>query len=411
MHRHLVATAAAALLAAAAAATAAAQPPLPDTPVGRQLAWMIASVDGRAAPLTPVVARRHVAPSFFRALPVAQFVAVMRQTAAQAGPIRVAGFAGHPTPTDAIALIETRTHQKLAIYASVEPGARHRITGLEFTERPGPGAAAIAEPGTYTGAFDVGGHRLFLNCSGSGEPTVVLEAGAGGGSSAWTRVQRPLAVTTRVCSYDRSHVPGGSSDPVRKPQDAAGIVRDLHRLLQKAGVPGPYVLAGHSNGGLFARLYATTYPDEVAGLVLVDSVSDAEPAETRTLYRRLLSPRQWRAYQALLRHPPPLVEYVGDEQVDMATSFAQMTRAQRSHPLPAMPLVVISHGIADPAGREEIPGLARETERSWQRMQAGLARLVPGGRRVVAARSHHQIPAEQPAVVIAALRSVLQAVR
>ena len=75
------------------------------------------------------------------------------------------------------------------------------------------GAAQMAYSGRYTGAFDIGGRKLFLNCSGSGEPTVILEAGANSGSNAWWKVQPWLATTTRVCSYDRANLPGGSSDP------------------------------------------------------------------------------------------------------------------------------------------------------------------------------------------------------
>jgi pimeloyl-ACP methyl ester carboxylesterase len=220
-------------------------------------------------------------------------------------------------------------------------------------------------------------------------------------------VQGPLAKDTRVCSYDRANVPGGSSDPAPKPQTARDIVRDLHRALRAAKVPRPYVLAGFSNGGLYARLFATTHPRDVVGLVLVDSVSEQQPARERALLERLMTPAQWKAYVQSLSQVPPFVAYVGDEQVDIPASYRQMRAAARARPLRRMPLVVIRHGLADRIDEGGIKGLRRGIEQVWQGLQADLARLVPGGRLIVARRSHHQIPVEQPAIVVSAVRQVL----
>ena len=98
-----------------------------------------------------------------------------------------------------------------------------------------------------------------------GGPTVVLEAGHGNDSTIWLSVQVAVGPDTRVCSYDRANAPGGASDPAPTPRTAEEVVADLHALLAAAEVPGPYVLVGHSLGGLFVRLYAGRYPDEVAG--------------------------------------------------------------------------------------------------------------------------------------------------
>jgi pimeloyl-ACP methyl ester carboxylesterase len=126
--------------------------------------------------------------------------------------------------------------------------------------------------------IDVGGHRLFLNCTGEGSPTVVMEPGAGQMSSDLTMIAPVVAGKTRVCVYDRAG--RGWSDPVNTRQDGAQIAADLHTLLQRGNEPGPYVLAGHSFGGLYALAFAARYPAEVAGLVLVDSTAPAsEPAE------------------------------------------------------------------------------------------------------------------------------------
>ena len=134
---------------------------------------------------------------------------------------------------------------------------------------------------------DVGGHRLHLYCTGSGSPTVVLEPGLGGASSDLGWVAPAVARDSRVCVYDRAG--RGWSDAAEGPQDAARIAADLHTLLERAQVPGPYVLAGHSFGGLYVQTFAASYPDQVAGLVLLDSTAPKPgPAQTRTESHNLL---------------------------------------------------------------------------------------------------------------------------
>jgi pimeloyl-ACP methyl ester carboxylesterase len=126
--------------------------------------------------------------------------------------------------------------------------------------------------------IDVGGHRLYLNCTGSGSPTVVIEPAAGQMSSDLALVTPAVARDTRVCIYDRAG--RGWSDSVRTAQDGAQIATDLHTLLQRGNEPGPYVLAGHSFGGLYALTFAAHYPEEVAGLVLVDSTAPASEPDS-----------------------------------------------------------------------------------------------------------------------------------
>ncbi len=119
--------------------------------------------------------------------------------------------------------------------------------------------------------IDVGGHGIHLNCTGSGSPTVVVEPGLGEVSAGTAWITSAVARDTRVCVYDR---PGrGWSEPVDGPQDAVTRARDLHTLLDRAHVPGPYVLAGHSFGGLYALTFAASYPEQVAGMVLLDSTA------------------------------------------------------------------------------------------------------------------------------------------
>jgi pimeloyl-ACP methyl ester carboxylesterase len=127
--------------------------------------------------------------------------------------------------------------------------------------------------------IDVGGHRLHLSCTGSGSPTVVLQPGAGEMSSNLGWIAPAAARDTRVCVYDRAG--RGWSEPADTPQDGTQIATDLHTLLQRGHVPGPYVLAGHSFGGLYVLRFAAQYPDEVAGMVLVDSTAPASAAKPR----------------------------------------------------------------------------------------------------------------------------------
>jgi pimeloyl-ACP methyl ester carboxylesterase len=129
-------------------------------------------------------------------------------------------------------------------------------------------ARAYPMPGQL---IDVGGHRLHLHCIGSGTPTVVLEPGLGAASSDLGWIAPAVARDSRVCVYDRAG--RGWSDAADGPQDGAHIAADLHTLLDRAHVPGPYVLAGHSFGGLYILSFAAQFPDQVAGMVLLDSTA------------------------------------------------------------------------------------------------------------------------------------------
>jgi pimeloyl-ACP methyl ester carboxylesterase len=116
---------------------------------------------------------------------------------------------------------------------------------------------------------DVGGHQLHIHCIGAGSPTVILESAFPGTSADWAWVQPQVASATRVCAYDRAGL--GWSDLGPEPRDASQIAAELHTLLDRAGIRPPYILVGHSLGGLFVRQYAAHYPNELAGMVLVDA--------------------------------------------------------------------------------------------------------------------------------------------
>jgi pimeloyl-ACP methyl ester carboxylesterase len=120
--------------------------------------------------------------------------------------------------------------------------------------------------------IDVGDHRLYLECTGSGSPIVVLQSGLGESSSYWGGIAPVVAASTTVCAYDRAG--HGRSDEAGS-QDGIALAADLHTLLERAGLAGPFVLVGHSSGGAYVRVFADRYPDEVAGVVLLD----AQPAD------------------------------------------------------------------------------------------------------------------------------------
>ncbi len=272
------------------------------------------------------------------------------------------------------------------------------------------------DSGEAAGLVDIAdGRRLYLECRGEGSPTVILEAGAGNNGEIWDNIALPAGETgavlpgvasfTRVCIYDRPGTflePGhpGRSDPVAMPRTAADMVTDLHSLLRIAGVPGPYVMAGHSFGGLIARLYASTFPDDVVGLVLIDSAHE----DYYDLLQEVLTPNQWE----LSANLPVSPDYPGLEQIDTGTSAIQMREAAADSPLGPMPLVVLTHGRPwDFPADYPAPVL----EEIWIPLQVDLASLVPGGQLVVAEKSQHYIQIDQPGLVIAWIEQAVDAVR
>src|SRR4028119_1442981 len=158
----------------------------------------------------------------------------------------------------------------VALLALAVAGAIYQAIVTELAER------AYPPPGEMVG---VGGHSLHINCVGQGSPTVVLDAGSGGFSAQWVRVQRGVSGTTRVCAYDRAGM--GWSEMGPDPRDARQITGELHTLLGKAGFEGPYVLVGHSFGGMYMQTYAARYPHEVAGVALIDSPVESDQFSQR----------------------------------------------------------------------------------------------------------------------------------
>ena len=168
----------------------------------------------------------------------------------------------------------------VALLVLAVSGAIYQAIATERAER------AYPPPGEMV---DVGGYSLHINCVGQGSPTVVLDAGSGEMSAHWVWVQREVSDTTRVCAYDRAGM--GWSEMGPQPRDAKQISSELHALLTKAGIDGPYVLVGHSFGGLYMQTYAARYPDEVAGVSLVES-SHPEQFSYRPVARDSYEPQK-----------------------------------------------------------------------------------------------------------------------
>jgi pimeloyl-ACP methyl ester carboxylesterase len=371
---------------------------LPAGPLGRQLGWALAQLGGDAATLTEAEVRAHVSAEFLTVVwPPELLIDLFRQYVAERGPFTFVGFAYPPRARQAMALVQTATGERGVVPIGVTNRRPALIEFLALDEAP----PTIVPRGHHSGWFDVGGRRLFLRCVGHRSPTVVFE---GGLTTDWYDLQNQLAPFTRVCSYDHPGGPRSRSDPAPTPRTARDFVADLHTLLHVAHVPGPYVLAGHSNGGLFALLYTSTHPRQVAGLVLIDAVHPATIKRRLAMLKPILPPQEWQA--ARHRMLTPLPRLLDPEQVDMWSSERQTRRALRRSPIRPLPLVVITHGHPDP----DTPYVELE-EPFWQRLQRELARLVPGARLVVATQSGHDIQHEQPELVLDALRDVVLAVR
>ncbi len=290
---------------------------------------------------------------------------------------------------------------------------------------------------------DVGDHRLHLYCTGAPDPgvetspTVILDAGLGGYSHDWLRVQPQVAQFARVCAYDRAGY--AWSDPGPPPRDSRQVVADLHALLTNANVPPPYVLVGHSFGGLNARFYAKQYPDQVAGVVLVDATPedvyddpafDADQRENDrgdvTMFRTVTVLARSGALRLFVQlagtepltfledYPPDLHDDIlavvflrtsyYETIVDELETFEESThQVEAAGPDPDRPYVIIARRILT---EEDGPDVDPVREEAWRRLQTALAERLPQATLVIAEQSDHSIHFQQPDLVVEAIRQV-----
>ncbi len=267
---------------------------------------------------------------------------------------------------------------------------------------------------------DVGGRSLNLYCSGQGSPTVVFETNLGMPGLSWSFIQRMAATQTRACWYDRAGY--GWSDPAPSSNYSDGIATDLHALLTKAGVPPPYVLVGHAMGSFHARVFRGRYPGEVAGMVLVDPMSEdlisdetellewARPAMlgiqrffVRAGAFRLLAPVDGPAgIQGLMLQPKSIT--AAGQEVPLRIDAGL---ARRSGSFGDMPVLILTAGRP---GGEESEELDVEPQRKVA-LHRQMAALSSKGRAVFLQGVGHQIPLEAPAAVIDGVRQVVEQVR
>jgi pimeloyl-ACP methyl ester carboxylesterase len=302
---------------------------------------------------------------------------------------------------------------------------------------------------------DLGGWRLHLNCSGQANPsrsTVILEAGAGDFSVDWSLVQPLVAPFARVCSYDRAGA--GWSDLGPRPRMMRQQVWELHALLEKAGEKPPFVLIGHSYGGWLVRLFAEAYPPEISGIVLVEAGAEdplrviegkvtraselakgqpIPPAKTSDPLRESdIPPRIVGLIQSSIRamaghlNDPPRDKLSADARRMREWSLSQIKHAasndnpfeadelaamlaerrKKQNVLGDLPLIVISRGLLDEEGPQ-----AAQREADHRKDQAALATLSSAGKQIVARKSGHHVPLDEPGVVVSAIREIVQTVR
>ena len=276
---------------------------------------------------------------------------------------------------------------------------------------PAPPAASAAPAATredLVGPVDIGGGRMmYVECRGTGSPTVVLESGLDVAGDLWESPLGPpphvfptIAERTRVCTYDRPGttraIAGGGdsrSDPVPQPTTTTDAVADLHALLAALNVTEPVVLVGHSYAGVVSRLYAATHPDQVSGMVLVDALAPE--------LRASMTAEQYAAWKTMNeRTPEQIADYPDLERIEFDASLDQLDQAP---PIRQMPLVVIT---ADHPMAPDNPWI----DQAHQAAQAAMAQLVEGAEHVVADSGHNVMIDDAPAV-IAAIDDVIDAVR
>lgn len=304
-------------------------------------------------------------------------------------------------------------------------GARVFLLLVPLLTALGPAAAHAADSGDFAGLVAIGGGRkMYLECRGSGSPTVVFVSGLKASAEDWNIAEKQaptvfaeVAKFTRVCAYDRPGTPVGEkpsrSGPARQPTTAQDAASDLHALLNASKEPAPYVMVGHSYGGLVAELYARIYPQDVSGLVLVDALTEGlQEAET---------PEQWATQRVLMEGEirESLALYPDLERIDPDRSFDQIRAAPQLRPIP---LIVLS---ADQPWGPRVPSMIVEgklpanvppdfgyvTDAAQKQAQEKLAQLVPNAKHITNTNSGHEIHKEQPQLVINAIREVVDAVR
>lgn len=276
------------------------------------------------------------------------------------------------------------------------------------------GVAAQAPPsGPAPGVLiDIGGHKLHIRCVGPADakPIVIFEAGGGAYSSAWSQVQDLVAGSVRSCAYDRAG--SGWSEAGPAPRTMRQEVFELHALLAAANVRGPFVLVGHSIGGLLARLYTDQFGSDVVGVVLVDPAHESAVLYSLTLGRwvRLREQAKDRVVPEPRREGRVSTQYNPDEDY-LAEEFQQLYLSRQANPVPLgnRPLIVLGAGKrpAPPGTADSLWNVLRAERDEQVRDLAGLSR---NSKFVLDPSSAHAIHHDNPQIVARSIREVLEAV-
>lgn len=252
-------------------------------------------------------------------------------------------------------------------------------------------SAAASDPTAISGKFSVSaGRSLYVECHGSGSPTIVMDAGLGNTHATWSAVAPKVSPLTRTCTYDRANL--GSSDAAPKPRSSVDVVADLRALLQSASIAPPYILVGHSFGGINMRLFAAAHPAEVAGLVLVDPTPTGFPDIECKLVDATLCAKLRSGFDPL-NNPDGL---------DLAQSGVEIAQAGS---LPMVPLIVLAATNHQQAAITD-SGVQQQIEARWQQEETALAASVPGGT-VTVVSSGHDIQTLYPEAVVTAITAVV----
>lgn len=249
------------------------------------------------------------------------------------------------------------------------------------------------DPGRFAFAdVDAGGHSLRMLISGHGSPAVVFETGgspgSGGPLESWERVQPAVSRFTTTVSYDRAGI--GWSAPGPKPRDARQVARELHTALHNAHVSPPYVLAGHSFGGVMIRVFADMYPDEVGGMVLVDPTQEEFIAWSQA------------------RDPEP--ERQDEEWKDIKASLSEARESRVPQKIPVVLITGMKLEMPPDATEKQIEKM-KANKSAWLKFHEQWLETIPGSRHIVTESSGHFVPFEEPQLVVNAIQQVVDKVR
>lgn len=285
---------------------------------------------------------------------------------------------------------------------------------------------------------DAGGVQLHIRKQGQGGPTILFEGGSGGGSNYWDSIAKQLSAETTVITYDRA----GYNWSGRPETERTGenIVKELHTALQNAEIEGPFILVGHSLGGMYGRLYAQEYKEDVAGLILLDARPEDFSKQTEAIFENagldqvtLATPPSWLVKSLrmtgllrLFREPIMSSSYESKEDIDFAVDIMvtnkaldaireelaemkQVEDAIRNVHLGDLPLTIVTAG--QETDYTQVGFSAEDSKKlteEWMKQQKDMLQLSTNSKQVIAQNSYHHIPTDEPGLVIEVIQDMIK---